>query len=139
MNPTIVRSTVALLAVAATGCSSMPFGLGGPTEEPALVVQSQPKRAGDSVRINSVTLAEPGYVVVHADANGRPGPVIGRTELMDAGTHANLNVEIDASRAGDRVHPMLHVDDGDGVYEFPGADGPVTVAGSPVVAAVDWL
>ena len=139
MNARTVRSSLplaVLAALAATGCSSLPFGQ---PEEPALVVQSQPKGNGTSVTIASFTLPEDGYVVVHADANGRPGPVIGQTELIEAGTYTNVPVRIDASRAGERVHPMLHVDDGDGVYEFPGADGPATSNGAVIVEAVNWL
>lgn len=138
MNARLTGSLACLIAAAtAAGCSSLPFG--GGADEPALVVRSQPKGSGGSVEIASLTLAEPGYVVVHANDGGKPGAVIGRTELIDAGTHENVSVQIDPTRAGDRVYPMLHTDDGDGVYEFPGADAPTTFGGSVVVAPVDWL
>ena len=139
MNATLARSLLPaalLAALGAAGCSSLPFG---EDPESSMVVRSQPKGGGGTVRIASFALGAPGYVVVHADANGRPGPVIGRSDLIEAGTYQNVSVEIDASRAGDRVHPMLHIDDGDGVYEFPGADGPALNAGQPVTAPVDWL
>lgn len=122
-----------LLGVA--GCSLLPFGK--PTE-PALVVQSQPKGNGGSVEIASFTLITPGYVVVHANDGGKPGAVIGRTELVQVGTFENVEIEIDPARAGTRVYPMLHDDDGNGTYEFPGADGPTMFAGSPLFAPVDW-
>ena len=34
------------------------------------------------------------------------------------------------------IFPMLYYDNGDGVYEFPGADGPVTVASKVLVGKV---
>ena len=128
---------VALVALGLAGCSSLPFGLGD-APEPALRVVSQPKGDGGTARMASFTLGEPGYVVVRADANGRPGQVIGRTELLEAGAYQNVEVQIDPSRAGERVHPMLHVDDGDGTFEFPGDDGPALVAGQPLSAPIDW-
>lgn len=139
MNATPVRTLVlpvALAALGLAGCSSLPFG--GGAEEPSLRVVSQPKGDGGTARIASFTLGEPGYVVVRADANGRPGQVIGRTELLEAGAYQNVEVQIDPSRAGERVHPMLHVDDGDGTFEFPGDDGPALVAGQPLSAPIDW-
>ena len=136
MNARTARPLVCLIALAAAGCSSLPFGA---SAESSLTVRDQPKGSGATVTIASFTLGRDGYVVVHADANGRPGPVIGQTELIEAGTYTNVPVRIDASRAGDRVHPMLHVDDGDGVYEFPGPDGPATSGGAVIVDAVDWL
>jgi hypothetical protein len=32
---------------------------------------------------------------------------------------------------------MVHVDNGDGVYEFPGADAPLLVEGKPVMMPVE--
>ncbi len=132
----VARPLALAALVGLAGCSSLPFGA---PDEPALIVESQPKGDGGSVNIASFTLAEPGYVVVHADDDGSPGPVIGRTELIEAGTYEDVDVEIDAARAGTRVYPMLHTDDGDGEYEFPGADAPTMFGGSTLFAPVDWL
>ncbi|MDL1902190.1 hypothetical protein FBR02_15645 [Anaerolineae bacterium CFX9] len=89
------------------------------------------------VTVRSVTMAEAGWVVIHADNMGAPGPVLGQA-LVEAGTTTNVMVEIDASGVAGTVFPMLHVDTGEiGVYEFgtvQGADGPVVING--VVATV---
>ncbi len=74
-----------------------------------------------------------GYVVVHAEKDGKPGPVIGRSELIQ-GSVENLSVDLDSAvEAGDTVFVMLHVDDGDGEYEFPGDDTPARDANGDVV------
>ena len=49
----------------------------------------------DTVTASSVVSEGPGWLVIHADNDGAPGPVIGQT-LVDAGTTANVVVEVDA-------------------------------------------
>ncbi|MAU09557.1 MAG: hypothetical protein CL607_07040 [Anaerolineaceae bacterium] len=84
----------------------------------------------DTVTASSVVSEGPGWLVIHADNDGAPGPVIGQT-LVDAGTTANVVVEVDAMGVTPVLWPMLHVDTGEmGTYEFgtvEGADGPVFV------------
>ena len=104
---------------------------------PSLSLADQPRSDG-VVMIDALTLDKPGYVVIHKDADGKPGPVIGQSAVIDAGKHENYRVEFDASEAGAAVFPMLHYDNGDGVYEFPGPDGPVVVGGNVLVGKVTW-
>lgn len=84
----------------------------------------------DTVMASSVVSEGPGWLVIHADNDGAPGPVIGQT-LVEAGTTANVVVEVDAMGVTPVLWPMLHVDTGEmGTYEFgtvEGADGPVRV------------
>ena len=90
---------------------------------------------GTSVTVASVTITgADGFVVVHSDANGSPGPVIGHVAI-DEGTSANVRVTLDTPLTADAtVWPMLHVDAGTaGTYEFPGADGPVSDGNGVVV------
>ena len=103
---------------------------------PSLVLTDQP--GGDSVLITALTLDQAGYVVVHKDNDGKPGPVIGVSELIQPGVYRNYRVDIDVNQAGAAVFPMLHYDNGDGVYEFPGPDGPVTVESKVLVGKVTW-
>jgi len=80
---------------------------------------------GESVTVARVKLVDSGYVVVHEDGGGKPGPVIGNSELLSG---RNSNVLISLSRStleGEVLYAMLHSDDGDGVYEFPGDDVPL--------------
>ncbi len=90
---------------------------------------------GTSVRVASVTIeGSDGFVVVHSDQDGGPGPVLGHAAISEGTTTAldvPMNTPLDADQT---VWPMLHFDAGTaGTYEFPGADGPVVVDGNVVV------
>jgi uncharacterized surface protein with fasciclin (FAS1) repeats len=79
------------------------------------------------VRVTRVTSNGPGWVVIHADDGGKPGPVIGYAPVPN-GITSNLKVEVDPAAVTPVLHPMLHVDDGAvGEYEFPDADAPAVV------------
>jgi hypothetical protein len=71
-----------------------------------------------------------GFLVVHSEADGGPGPVAG-VAPVSAGINTNVMVELDPDVITPRLWPMLHVDTGvAGEYEFgtvEGADGPVRV------------
>ncbi len=81
----------------------------------------------DSVTIAQVVSDGPGWLVVHTDASGKPGPVLGYSPVSD-GENTNVVVLIDSSDATQTLYAMLHSDAGTvGTYEFPGPDGPVLV------------
>ena len=83
-----------------------------------------------------VLIDAPGWLVIHSDSNGGPGPVLGYAPLRP-GMNVNVRVQVDSDQAGAQVFPMLHYDTGEiGVYEFgtvDGADLPVSVGGEVVV------
>lgn len=84
---------------------------------------------GDTVTIASVTFDQPGFVVIHADADMSPGEVIGFA-AVEAGTTTNIEVEL-TGEATNVIWPMLHADTGvAGEYEFgtvEGEDQPASV------------
>ncbi len=96
------------------------------TRQASLTVSDQVME-NDQVNIDSIYLDEPGYVVIHRDDNGSPGAVIGNSELI-SGERQELKVSVSGDTTP-KVYPMLHYDDGDETYEFPGDDGPVKVDG----------
>ncbi len=101
---------------------------------PSVIVEDQAVIEG-SVTVAEVVAAQDGWIVIHADADGSFGPVIGHTAVI-MGTNAQVVVEIDEAAATETLYAMLHVDAGEiGTYEFPGADGPVVVDGAPVSPA----
>ena len=109
---------------------------------PALVLHDQDPLPGESdgtIRfvVDNALMDGPGWLAIHSNNNGAPGPVLTTARLHD-GANKNLIIEVDAAAAGDLVFPMLHYDTGTiGEYEFgtvDGADAPVVVGGQVVVA-----
>ncbi|MDX1614311.1 MAG: plastocyanin/azurin family copper-binding protein [Candidatus Promineifilaceae bacterium] len=129
---------MALLLAACTGATEVaPTETETPESEmeevtPAVTVEDQ-ELTDSTVTVASVTAAEPGWMVIHADDNGAPGQVIGQA-AVETGENSDVVVEIDQAAATETLYAMLHVDAGtQGEYEFPGADAPVSVDDSIVV------
>ena len=98
-----------------------------------IVVSNQ--QAGNTVTVDLAELASPGYVVIHEDNNGSPGPVIGASSLIE-GRRANFQINLKRnSKNGENLYAMLHKDDGDSTYEFPGDDTPVKDESGKVVVS----
>lgn len=98
---------------------------------PAVSVNDQ------AVLDSRVTIAEvvsrgPGWLVIHLDADGKPGAVVGYAAVKD-GINREVVVAVDAKRVTGGLFAMLHTDAGTiGTYEFPGPDVPVVAAGGMV-------
>jgi plastocyanin len=92
--------------------------------------------AGDSVTIADVVSDGPGWLVIHAQADGKPGPILGYSPVS-SGENRNVVVRIDLSAATATLYAMLHTDAGTvGTWEFPGGpDTPVAVDGQVVSPA----
>lgn len=150
MKLRLLLGTVAALTLVGAGCSRTTAPEQAPTAAvqpvgeapevpasaviPELIVPTMAQEVkGGKVTVLSVTLDKPGYVAIHADVAGKPGPVLGNSELLSQGKRTDVSVSIDAAKAGSMVWPMLHHDDGDGAYTFPGPDVPVQVEGKVVV------
>ena len=106
-----------------------PGAVDAPTTGPASITAQDQVGDGTSVTIESVTLPTDGFVVVHADADGSPGPILGWSDLLPAGESTGVAVgltePIDTTAV---VHPMAHVDaNGNGEYEFMPPDVTIDV------------
>lgn len=139
-----MAGTVTVTAAGATPTdTATPTETGTPTEDapPTTGDISVSDQTGDgtTVTVDEVTISgADGFVVVHLDADGAPGPVIGHAPV-DEGTSTDVVVTLDEPLADATVWPMLHVDAGVlGTYEFPGADVPVTADGQVVVASLAY-
>lgn len=96
------------------------------------VTASDQEIADNTVTVDEVVSEGAGWIVIHADSDGSPGPDIGHA-AVEEGENTNVVVEIDAAQATETLYAMLHVDAGTpGVYEFPGDDVPVMVDGQLV-------
>ncbi len=99
---------------------------------PTVEVSDQPIVDG-TVTVDRVVAAQDGWMVIHAQKDGRVGPPIGSAAVM-AGENAGIVVTVDVEMATETLYAMLHVDAGEpGTYEFPGPDGPVMVEDKPLV------
>jgi sugar lactone lactonase YvrE len=102
-------------------------------ESPTVLADDQVSD-GTQVTVAKVVAAQDGWMVIHSDADGKPGPVLGQTAVAK-GTTENVVVMLDQPVTPDTpLWAMLHVDEGvQGVYEFPGPDVPAEVNGAIVM------
>lgn len=132
-NKVLLFSLLFLAAVVFVGCQKTDLDLKNeaPDEEnkarqeenPSVRVQDQAIVNG-TVTVPRVYSQISGWMVIHAEDNGKPGIVIGHSKL-DAGVNTDVVVNIDVSKATNKLYAMLHVDLGEeGIYEFPGDDVP---------------
>ncbi len=99
---------------------------------PSIAVSDQ-TTSTKTVKIASVTLDKAGYVVLHSEADGKPGPVVAKTGLLQANTYTDIEITVELREGANKFFAMPHYDDGDGTYEFPGDDVPITVDGAVLV------
>lgn len=124
-------SGLGLAALMFLAITSLTFAQG---MTPSVTVSDQPIVDG-KVTIEKVVSNGAGWLVIHAQQDGKPGPVLGHSAVSD-GENSNVVVQIDMSGATETLYAMLHTDAGTvGTYEFPGSDAPVSVEGQVVTPA----
>lgn len=109
-----------------------------PTNSPgqSSSIETESQIAGSTVLVKSVVFQAAGFVAIHKDTDGAPGPVVGVSALLTIGSHSAVTIAVDpALEEGKKYYAMLHSDDGDGVYRFPGADAPTKDVGGNIVMA----
>lgn len=78
-------------------------------EENAVIVAEQ--RPGSTVMVAQVYLAAPGYVVIHEDAQGSAGAILGSSALLKAGENRDIAVTLNRpSKDGEKLWAMLHAE-----------------------------
>ncbi len=112
---------------------NVPFQAAFPTQD-AVTVSDQAAADG-TITVDLVSAQAPGWIVIHAEAEGAADAVIGFAAIAGGNT-ANVAVEIDLGQATETLYAMLHLDLATvGEYEFPGDDAPVFDDGDNVVLA----
>lgn len=78
-----------------------------------------------AIRLPLVVLDRNVWLVIYNDVNGAAADIVGRVALAP-GIHRDVQVEIDLVAATNRLHAVLHRDDGDiSVFNYPdGVDTP---------------
>jgi len=100
---------------------------------PSVVIVPNQIVTQDSIVIKAVYLDKPGYVAIHiVTLEDKPGPVVGHSGLLKEGITTDLRIVLDNYKGRGELIAMLHYDDGDGVYNFPGPDKPVVANGAIV-------
>ena len=66
--------------------------------------------------IDSVSLREPGFIIIHENQNGAPGKIIAQSQLLTAGARQDVNI-IASLTPGNTYWAMLHKDDGNGTFD----------------------
>ena len=75
------------------------------------------KIVDSKVTIAKVVSDGPGWLVIHAQSDGKAGPVLGYSPVTD-GFNADVTVEIDIANAAETLYAMLHTDAGElGAYQ----------------------
>ncbi|TSC77063.1 MAG: Uncharacterized protein G01um101431_246 [Parcubacteria group bacterium Gr01-1014_31] len=132
------RSFMTLAALAATaivlaGCTPSQTPTPTPTTAPAPdttagfsagakvgpnAIYAADQKPGTQLTVGMVSLEAAGYVVIHADNEGKPGPILGQSALLSSGVSNNVTVTLPQTVAnGVQLHAMPHRDDGDGIFD----------------------
>lgn len=97
-----------------------------------------PVETGKKVTVKSATFTKPGYIVVYSVNSNSETKVIGNSELILPGTINDLDISLDVIVAlKQTVVAVLHEDDGDGKFEYPGSDLYLGNPNQPIVSDVD--
>lgn len=104
------------------------------------IVNPRQRLADGTIVIDKVYMDQSGWVVIHADQGGQPGPVIGYKQVPE-GISTEVYIQISNEDATPALYAMLHVDSEPlGEFNFPdGDDVPVTVDGEVVTKAFESL
>lgn len=90
--------------------------------ENAIVVLEQ--RLTDDVSINAINMEKAGFVIIHRDAGGKPGAIVGVSRWFPAGQYSDEEIgTTETLMDGVSYYAVLYVDDGNGIFD-PKEDKP---------------
>ena len=71
-----------------------------------------------NVLVAIIKFEKPGFVVIHEDINGKPGKILGASALLSKGETKDVLVALSRMTVdGEALYAMIHLDDGDKVFE----------------------
>ncbi len=134
-SPTTMANMTPTVAMSMTATKVMTGGFmtGAPD---SVAAADQP--AGSTVIVKHIHANQNSFIAIHANtADNKPGSQLGHTAVKE-GDNDNVMVQVSpATKAGDKVWPMLHIDAGIiGTYEFPGPDAPVIINSNIVMQQI---
>lgn len=121
--PAEVTTTTAPATTTAAG--------GEPATAPSALTADAQDSDGTTIVVAAVSLPSPGFIAIHGDADGSPGPVVGHSDLLPAGESTAVTVTLDEPLAASgTLWPMVHIDiNGNEEYEFFPPDITIDVPG----------
>ena len=124
-------TTAAGPTTTAAGESTTSAAAEGPPTGPSALTADPQQSDGTTMVVATVTLPAPGFIAIHGDADGAPGPVVGHSDLLPAGDSTDVTVTLDEPlTTSATLWPMVHIDINDnGVYEFFPPDEVIDVPG----------
>jgi hypothetical protein len=83
----------------------------------------------NKVVVSRVSMPRSGWLVIHGDVGGQPGPILGKV-LLKVGEFTDVSIALLVPPRNEKLWAMLHIDEGKkGLYDF-GIDGPLLQDGS---------
>lgn len=80
------------------------------------LIEVKDQKPGDEAMIDAVSIEKKGYIVVHEDNDGKVGKIVGHSDLLNAGETKSVTFKMKI-HAGLSHWAMLHIDNGDGVFD----------------------
>ena len=100
---------------------------------PAVTVADQAVAEDGLIRVESVTVPTPGWLLILAEDENTAGSLLGMAPLAE-GVNEGVVVSIPWRQATPRLYAALHQDSGrPGRLDYPGEDLPLLAGGTPVV------
>jgi hypothetical protein len=141
MRRAFITFTAALLCVAMVACGNGNKGIKVGTkhkvgDDATYSIEGADQTSnGKAVKVPEAYLKEKGYIAIHSDANGAPGPVIGVSQLLDSGEIKDTRIKLTQPlKASADIWPMVHLEDNNNTtYDFPNGDAPAKAPNGQVV------
>jgi hypothetical protein len=77
----------------------------------------------DRVKVLSIALDQPSFIVVQKMSGGMPGNIIGVMPLFQRGLYSSRYIPVtEKVSEREQLHVMIYKDNGDGVFTAPGKD-----------------
>ena len=120
---------------------------GAPAQAPTASVSNAIDVAGPGLYVDEsgqtivdrVGSATPGWICIHADREGQPGPVLGCSAVV-AGESQAVAVSVDPAQLTPLLHTILYVDGGEvGTLEIPDPDVVALSAGGASISFTEPL
>lgn len=107
----------------------LPTPIPTPTPTPSasdFVMRIAPQKAGISLVIDYLEVPKASWIVIHKSDGGKPGEIIGELiPIAQPGIYKKIAfISRDQLVSGKEYVAMVHVDDGDVRFKFPGPDNP---------------